>query len=148
MIKKYVLSLLLCNFFCINYASGDEYHILSCTRPLAEKAVFEHCYVKLVHGNRILDSRGFFQDAGSIQEPSPFMFYGKCMEAKSNATLDDWIKVTNAYDKYAPKDYSVTSKNCCSVAYEALRGCNRKPQFFPISHLRALMIEISGLISS
>lgn len=121
MIKKYVLSLLLCNFFCINYASGDEYHILSCTRPLAEKAVFEHCYVKLVQGNRILDSRGFFQDAGPIQEPSPFMFYGKCMEAKSNATLDDWMKVTNAYDKYAPKDYSVTSKNCCSVAYEALR---------------------------
>lgn len=120
MMKKYIFILALYNFFCVNYAAEDEYHILSCTRPLSEKAIFEHCYVKLVQGNRILDSRGFFQDAGSIQEPSPFMFYGKCMEAKSNATLDDWMKVTNAYDKYDPKDYSATSKNCCSVAYEAL----------------------------
>lgn len=121
MINKYVLSFMLCNFFTISFASGDEYHILSCTRPIAEKSVLEHCYVKLVQGNKILDSRGFFQDAGSIQEPPLFMFLGKCMEAKADATLEDWMKVTNIYDKYSPKDYSITSRNCCSVAYEALR---------------------------
>lgn len=121
MVKKYFLSLVLYNFFCINYASESKYQILSCTRMIAEKGLFEHCYVKLVKGDRILDSRGFFQDAGSIQEPPHFMFLGKCMEVKSNATIDEWKKVTDVYDKYSPKDYSLTSKNCCSVAYEALK---------------------------
>lgn len=120
MTKKYIYITLL-YLGCLNASSLEQYHILSCTRPLAEKAFFEHCYVKLVQGNKILDSRGFFQDAGSIQEPSPFMFYGKCMEAKANATLEDWMKVTATYDKYRPEDYRSTSKNCCSVAYESLR---------------------------
>jgi len=106
--------------------SDDDYHILACTRLMSKDKrlpsleCFEHCFLKFVKGNSVLDTRGFFQDAGSVQETN--IFVGNCIMAKPKASIEDWGKITDAYDKHKPKDYKLLANNCCSVASEALEA--------------------------
>ena len=101
-------------------ASSDDVCLLSCTRPLVGKAYFEHCYVMLTKGDRVLDSRGYFGDVGSIREPAPGIFQGKCEEVKRRVTMEEWQKVTETFDRQKASDYRATSHNCCSVTLEAI----------------------------
>ncbi|WP_130472613.1 hypothetical protein [Candidatus Magnetaquicoccus inordinatus] len=122
--KKYLLVL---NFMTLisatmasDMTSSDDVCLLSCARPLAGKAYFEHCYVMLTKGDQVLDSRGYFGDVGSIREPAPGLFQGKCEEVKRRVTMREWQKVTETFDKQKASDYSATSHNCCSVTLEAI----------------------------
>lgn len=114
-----------------SHASSDKedegYRILACTRPidkgkpLIPLTCFEHCYVKFVKGNSVLDSRGFFQDIGPAQERNIFDGTHTCETVKFNCSPEDWLKVTSVYDKCVSKDYNLASNNCCSVAQRALQ---------------------------
>lgn len=102
---------------------SSHHHIIACTRPINKDknlpAFAEHCYVKLVRGTSVVDSRGYFQDVGSVQEDN--IFVGTCTMVKRNASIEDWMKITDSYDKHTPENYSLMSNNCCSVAKEALK---------------------------
>lgn len=118
--KKYLFVLNFLTLISATMASSDDVCLLSCTRPLAGKAYFEHCYVMLTKGDQVLDSRGYFGDVGSIREPAPGLFQGKCEEVKRRVTMREWQKVTETFDKQKASDYRATSHNCCSVILEAL----------------------------
>lgn len=134
--------LLLCSLFCLFAsevkvsATDDDYCILACTRaidkgkPMPSVSCFEHCYVMFTKGTRVLDSRGYFQDVGSAQERNIFEGTHQCNPVRRQASLEEWSKITDVYDKCKREDYSLTSHNCCSVAYEAIKaivGANEMP---------------------
>jgi hypothetical protein len=118
--KKYLFLLNFLTLISATMASSDDVCLLSCTRPLVGKAYFEHCYVMLTKGDQVLDSRGYFGDVGSIREPAPGLFQGKCEEVKRRVTLEEWQKVTETFDRQKASDYRATSHNCCSVTLEAI----------------------------
>lgn len=118
--KKYLFLLNFLTLISVTMASSDDVCLLSCTRPLVGKAYFEHCYVMLTKGDKVLDSRGYFGDVGSIREPAPGLFQGKCEEVKRRVTMEEWQKVTATFDRQKASDYRATSHNCCSVTLEAI----------------------------
>lgn len=118
--KKYLFLLNFLTLISATMASSDDVCLLSCTRPLVGKAYFEHCYVMLTKGDQVLDSRGYFGDVGSIREPAPGLFQGKCEEVKRPVTMEEWQKVTETFDRQKASDYRATSHNCCSVTLEAI----------------------------
>ena len=94
-------------------------------KPLPSVNCFEHCYVMLTKGTKTLESRGYFQDVGSVQEKDIFGGARECrpiMKGQEERLIEEWSKITSIYDKCRSEDYSVTSHNCCSVAREAIKA--------------------------
>lgn len=111
----------------------EWFDILECTRPIQSMMnnssrsfnCLEHCFVVYAQNGLPKDSRGFFGDVGPQEEGNLMIGNPKCMIVKRFSSeieaLRSWGKVTQTYERYTSKDYSATSKNCCTVASEALR---------------------------
>lgn len=86
-----------------------------------------HCFVVFSQDGKKMDSRGFFADAGSIQEPDIMEGFVKCRTVKTIPSdqamhaFQEWQKVVQVYDRHRADMYRLTHTNCCSVATEALR---------------------------
>lgn len=103
-----------------------EFTILACTRNIGNKPPnipsAEHCFIKLVHDSTVVDSRGFFSDVGSVQEPVQFFHEGNCKIVKTTFDIRDWDTITSIYEKNKNTEYHLTSRNCCKVAKEAIES--------------------------
>lgn len=109
-----------------NEETNDSFLIFACTRPITNKQnglpEVEHCFIKLVQNEKVIDSRGFFGDVGSVQEPSRYVHEGNCKMVKEISDISEWYRILEYYQKNKTEDYNLTSKNCCTVAKEALEA--------------------------
>ncbi|WP_143310354.1 hypothetical protein [Chitinophaga vietnamensis] len=96
--------------------TGDIY---ACTRPVQGQGTGScpcHCYLTFVRNGKIVDSRGYFADAGSAKEGDTS---GSCTIVKKKASASDWQKATAVYDKRKASEYDLLTNNCCTAAVEA-----------------------------
>lgn len=120
-------------FLTILSSTSESFDILECARPIQCRSnnssrsfsCLEHCFVVYAHNGLPKDSRGFFGDVGSQEENNLMLGNPKCRIVKKFTSeieaIKSWKEITQTYDKYTSVDYSVTSRNCCTVASEALR---------------------------
>ena len=116
---------------------NSGFQILECTRYIPSHlnpdkkgkigiAGPQHCFVIFVRNGKKIDSRGYFADSGSIEEPEVAGFQ-KCRTVKqftgeqAQLASTNWKNVTSVFDSKTPAQYDLTKHNCCSVAAEALR---------------------------
>jgi hypothetical protein len=106
------------------------FKIFECTRAVRNffsERCPTHCFVAFTENGKKLGSRGFFADAGSIEEPDMSEGFVKCRAVRTfpidqkDAAIAEWGKVVTVYDRYTPEMYKLMHTNCCSVATEAIR---------------------------